>query len=337
MRPATEVRIHDSSLSIWQDNAKDETFRSDIYAPLIRAMRARGWSIKADPRVQKNYRSISASRRLGARGSLHCSIEITGRVVKVEFWSITAPQNNRNGRRYDFDKLARMHHLDSLRVELEFKRIIAWLVTLAPVKVTRDNHGLTPMQHIDKGYAEGWHTDKALGRPRCDYESNRKAKDGALLEHGQTVWFADRKGRIVRGTAYYNLNNMWWVIAGGELHNEGSHSLHVSPPADLRTKQNERARRNRLEAELAIAVKRMDFLRAELLKRILFGGEQAFLIWARDKEAYYRSQYTGYTSDGISAGKYTRAEAEAECRRSPHELEMVCPDGSHVRFDRRAA
>lgn len=337
-RAPLEIRIHDSSISIWQDDARDASFRTEVYAALIRSMRARDWSVRRDDRIHAHYRSISPCHRLGARGTLRCAIEISGRMVKIEFWSTTAAQSNRNGRRYDFDKMDRMSHLDSLRVELEFRRLTGWLQTLAPVKVSRsDDRNLPPMQFIEKCYAESWHTDKALGRPRCDYDYNRKAKNGALLEHGQTVWLPDRKGRMIRGATFYNINNMWWVIAGGKLLNEGSHSLYVKPPADLRTKQNERARRGRLEAELSIAVARMDFQRAGILKHILFGNEQTFLIWARDHSAYYRSNYSGYTTDRINAGKYTRAEAEAECRRVPHELEMVCPDGSRISFDRKAA
>ena len=332
-RKPLEVRIHDAGIGIWQDDARDASFRSDIYAPMIRGLRARGWSIRRSPRVHRLYRRISQNCGLGARGTLRCSIEITGRVVKVDFWSTAAPQDNRNGRRYDFDRLARMPHLDQLRVEIEFKRILRWLETLAPVKVSRSSERhFTAMQHIEKGYAEGWHTDKALGRPHWGYDYNRQSKDGSLLEHGQTVWLADRKGRIIRGKAYYNINSMWWVVAGERLLNESSRALCVKPPADLRTKKNERARRSRLEAELSIAVQRMHFQRADLLKRILFGSAETFLIWVRDHQAYYRSQYAGYTPDRISAGKYTRAEAEAECRRVPHELEMVCPDGSRVSF-----
>jgi hypothetical protein len=335
-RDPLELRIHDSSIGIWQDKCPDASFRTDVYAALIRSLRALGWSIRRDPRIRQYHRCLSPDHRLGAHGSLRCSIEITGRVVKVEFWSITAPQVNRSGRQYDFDKLARMHHLDRLRIELEFKRITAWLVTLAPVKVMRLDEVIMPaMQRIEKRYAESWHTDKILGRPHWGYDYNRKSRDGALLDHGQTVWIADRKGRIVRGAAYYNINSMWWVVAGGTLLNEGSHSLYARLPAvNLRKKQNERARRNRLEKELSIAIARMDFQRAHLLKGLLFGSEQTFLIWARDHQAYYRSQYSGYTTDRICAGKYTRAEAEAECRRVPRELEMVCPDGSHVTFDR---
>ncbi|MDX1194691.1 hypothetical protein GOL96_25470 [Sinorhizobium medicae] len=338
MRKPISVNIHDSHLGIWQDDARDETLRSEVYAELIRRMRSRGWSIRRNPEVHHRHRCISHNYRLGARGTLRCEIELAGRTVKVEFWSTTAKQENRNGRRYDFNKLKRMAKLDRLRVELEFRRITAWLETLAPVKVERrDDQALPAMQRIKKRYAESWHKDKELGRPVCSYESNRKAKDGALLEQGQTVWFADHKGRIVRGTAYYNINNMWWVIAGGKLFNEACFYLLTTAPLDLRTKHNERARRNRLEAELQIAVKRMDYRRAHVLKTIIFGTEQTYMIWARDNQAYYRSQYAGYSTDTAGAGRYTRAEAEAECRRVPHELEMVCPDGTHVSFDRSAA
>ncbi|WP_257164635.1 hypothetical protein [Bradyrhizobium sp. SRS-191] len=338
MRPALSVHIHDAHLGIWQDNANDPTLRTAIYAPLIRAMTKRGWSIKADPQVLQHYRSISRDHRLGTSGTLHCAIRIAGRVVEIEFWSETAPQINCNGRRYDSDKLRRMAYLDRLRVELEFRRVAAWLGTLAPVIVSRTAGPDEPaLQRIARGYAESWHTDKALGRPRCDYDSNRRSADGALLEHGQTVWIADRRGRIVRGTAYYHINSMWWVVAGGELFNQSCGSLHTSQPADLRAKLNTRARRKRLEGELALAVQRMAFRRAELLKAILFGAEPIWMIWARDKHAWYRAQYQGYTDDRISAGKYTKAEAEAECRRVPHELEMVGPDGVHVRFDPKPA
>ncbi|MDO1582400.1 hypothetical protein [Rhizobium oryzicola] len=338
MRKPLEIRIHDASLGIWQDDANDPSFRTEIYGELIRRMRARGWSIRADRETRIRWPSLSPFQREGAKGTLRCAIEVAGRVVKVEFWSETAPQINSHGRYYDFDKLKRMSAQDARRVELEIRRVIAWLEGVAPITVDRRNEEhLRPMARIEKRYAESRHKDKALGRPVPSGDHNRKAKDGALLDQGQTVWFADYSGRILRGAAYYNINNMWWVIAGGKLRNKACFELYTAAPADLRVKRNEKERRNRLERELQIAVQHMDFQRAHTLKTILFGTEQTYMIWARDKGSYYRSQYAGYSTDTQSAGKYTRAEAEAECRRVPHELEMVCPDGSHVRFDRRAA
>lgn len=338
MRQPISIIINDSHIGIWQDDPGDETFRSDIYGSLIRQMRARGWSIGRNDQIHRHYRCLSPGRRVGARGTLLCDIEISGRVVRVDFWSTTAKQENRNGRRYDFDKMARMSKLDRLRVEIEFRRIIAWLEGIAPVEVKRrGGENLSPMERIEKGYADSWHSDKDLGRPVCEYDYNRKSADGHLLEQGQTVWIPDSKGRMLRGQAFYNINSMWWVIAGGALFNKSCSEIFADAPCDLRTKRNDRARRSRLEKELQTAVQRMGYRRAEILKTIIFGTEQTFMIWARDKRAYYRSQYAGYSTDTAGAGRYTKAEAEAECRRVPHELEMVCPDGKRVSFDGRAA
>lgn len=337
MRPAIEVRIHDASIGIWQDNANDPSFCRETFAPLLKALKRRGWKLCADPRVLKHYRCLSPSHRLAARGDLRAEIKIAGRVVEVGFWAETWPIDNPNGRRYDFDKLKRMAYLDRLRVRLETSRILAWLRTIAPVTVKTDEPAnLTPLQRIERRYAASWHADKTLGRPICNADYNRKSGDGQFLQHGSIVWFTDRKGRIGRGTAYYNLNNMWWVVAGSELLNLSSREIFCRPPADLRRKMNRRPRRARLEAELAHAIRRMDFGRAQTLKRILFGDHPTFHIWARDKEAYYRPNYSGYTTDSIGAGRYSRDEAEAEVRRVPHELEAIGTDGERIRFERAA-
>lgn len=337
-RPPISVVISDAHLGIWQEDARDNTFRTEVYAELIRRMRARGWSIGRNPSVHRHYRCLSANNRLGARGTLRCSIEIFGRKVSIEFWSPTAPMTNPNGRRYDFDKMKRMAHLDSLRVQLEFRRVIAWLETIAPVTLERrGDQDLTPMERIEDSYKKSWHSDKELGRPACKSDNDRTSNDGALLEHGQAVWLEDRKGRIIRGTAYYNINNMWWVVSGSEIRNESSRSIFAACPGDLRKKRNDRLRRVRLEGELCSAIQGMEFRRAQIIKTIIFGDEPCYMIWARDHRAYYCSQYSGYSADTSGAGRYTRAEAEAECRRVPHELEMVCPDGTRVSFDRSVA
>jgi hypothetical protein len=337
-RPAIRIRIHDASIGIWQERADDPTFKTEVFGRVIRHMRDRGWKIGQDKDVHRHYRILSPNHRMGERGNLRCAIRLSGRVVDVDFWSITAPQINRHGRQHDFDKMQRMHHIERLRVELEFIRIVRWIETIAPVTVDRSiDSDTSAVMRIAKSYAESWHSDKALGHPVCTYDYNRKSADGTLLEHGQTIWTRDHKGRVIRGTAFYNINNMWWVVSGGTLHNKGSHDLSTSAPADLRRKENQRLRRQRLEAELSSAVQQMNYLRAEVLKQIIFSKEPVFMIWAKDHNAYYRSTYSGYTTDRIAAGKYTRAEAEAECRRCPSDLEMVGPDGVHVSFAQAVA
>lgn len=342
---ALTLNLHDTSLGIWQDDPNDPTFRSEIFEGLLRQMKARKWKVTADPEVLKRHRCISPNYRVASRGELRAEISICGRHIELKLWAETWPIDNPNGHRYDFGKRDRLRYLDRLRVVLEFRRIEAWLRTFCAVTVTDRNltirvgrGGLTALEAIEANYATSWHSDKALGRPICWSDYNAKSSDGALIEHGATVWFKDHGGRIGRGTAYYHINNMWWVVSGRwARRNLGSHEIFVHQPADLRRKRNDRLRRERLERELARAIRLSNFRRAETLTRILFGDQPTFRIWARDNSAYYRANYSGYTTDTIAAGRYTREEAERECRRVPHELEMESPDGRRTRFDREAA
>jgi len=337
-RAPISINIHDSHFGIWQDNAQDSTFNQEVFQPILKSFQKRGWRVTADPQVYKHRRRISKSYRIAAKGELRAEIKICGRCIELEFWSEAAtPGTNSNGPRYEFDKLKRMPYLDRQRTRLEFRRLLAWLEKLASVSVSyRDNTGLSPMERIQKDYAESWHTVKELGRPTWSGDYNRKSADGHLLEHGQTVWFRGDCGRYLRGTAYYNINNMWWVIAGGSLRNKSSYDLYANQPADLRSKVQRRTRRDRLEAELRKAIANRNYRRAETLDRILFDGQPIYLIWSRKNNLYYRTNYSGYSSSKSSAGKYTRAEAEAEVRRVPHILEAHGDNGEIIKFGEAA-
>lgn len=343
MTRAVVFRVHNTSIGLWQDNSNDPTWSREIYGGVIRHVRDCGWSIRRDAEVSSRYRSLSPSHREGARGDLRCSIELMGRSIKIEFWARTWPIDNRNGRRFDFNKLERMEYLDRLRFRIETKHMLAWLENRAKVQVEDNEQIVAPGQlsareAIERDYAISWHTDKKLGRPVPGGVYNCTSADGNIIEHDSIVWFVDRDGRIGRGTAHYHINNMWWVVSGRwSRRNLSTSEIFTQPPSDLRRKRNERRRRGRLEDHLATAIRRMDFDRAATLKRILFGDAAPWMIWARDHQAYYRSNYSGYTTDTIAAGRYTREEAEREARRVPHELEVHGPNGERLRFDRAAA
>lgn len=331
------IRLHDTHIGIWQDDANDPSFRRDIFLKLAKQMRARGWTVAPDPHVLKNHRIISPHFKLANRGSMCASLKVSGRCCEVDYWSVAARRNNPNGPRYDFDKLERMPYLDRKRFLLERQKICAWLTSVADVTVARStNRRDLPraMDFIAAQYAESWHTDKDLGRPVCRQEGNARSADGGKLEHGGTVWFRGRDGRWRRGQALYHINNMWWVVENAySWRNMACFKLHVSAPTNPREKRNDKARRAALEGELVKALKTSNDQRAAVIQAILFGSDAAHFIWSRKNSAYYRTNYSGYATDQMHAGRYTRAEAEAECKRVPHILEMVCPDGKHVRFD----
>lgn len=331
-----DIILHDTHIGIWQDDARDPSYRAEIFGPLIRQLRDRGWTIGPDPRC--HWPTLRHHHRVGKRGDLRMEISCSGRAIELKFWAVTWARDNPNGPRYDFGKRKRMSFLDRLRVDLETRRILAWLAGRADLTIERrglnpglDDDGLTAIAYIEKRYAESWHKDKVLGRPVCDSPSNRRSADGGEVEHGATVWFVGDKGRICRGTALYNLNSMWWVVTGRwGLHNKSCHEIFVRQPEDLRRKRNERQRRVRLEGELSRAIQTMRFPRAETLRKVLFGQSLTYGIWAKDHGAYYRPDYSGYTTDSIAAGRYTWDEAADEVRRVPNELQLVTPDGKRL-------
>lgn len=112
------------------------------------------------------------------------------------------------------------------------------------------------------------------------------------------------------GIALYNINNMWWVVSGKyAVTNEASFSIYVDNPGDLRRKRNEGTRRKRLEAELAKATKQMNFRRAQVLRDVLWPRDESiYLLWHKEHQAYHRSGFSGYSTNTVDAGRFTRAE-----------------------------
>lgn len=331
------VHLHDTCINISQNNPNDPSFRKNIFLEIIAHLRKRGWTVSPDPSVVKIHKCISPDYKLARRGAVRASLETGGRSCKIEFWSDAARRNNPNGARYDFDKFNRMPYLDQKRFLLERQKIIDWLTGKSSVTITRPVNRetySTARDYIAAQYAKSWHSDKDIGRPICKYATNARAADGGTVAHGCTVWFRGDDGRWRRGQAFYNINNMWWVVENqSSWRNLACFELCLNQPADIREKRNEKSRRRALERELKFALQASNYTRAKVINQILFGDDAPHFIWSRKNNAYYGTYYCGYTKSHLLAGRYTRAEAEAECRRVPHILEMVCPNGERVRYD----
>jgi len=309
-----EIRIHDSSLSIWEE-ACDDSLRG-VFDDVIRALRRFGWRVGRDEQAHRRYRIISKDFRYCRHGELEAALRISGRCIEFEAFQNVVNVSNLNGGRYDIGKMKRMPYLFRKRTELTFKKLIEHLTSkygygVKYPKPERGPGGITGREWVERRYLESWHTKPYLGRPDWHCDGNRQTNDGHLLEQGMPVYFIGYDGRIGHGTAMYNLNNMWWVLAGKyAVYNIACFYLFAERPANLRVKRNERQRRRRLEAELASAVKRMDFARAETLKRVAYGVEPTFMIWSKKNSAYFGSMFCGYRSSPVDAGKYTKQEIE---------------------------
>lgn len=319
----------------WPDQKSwERQYRNEALKRMAQLMRKLGWTCEmpeVDPRDKERYgygiaENSARNKRLCHKGDLRGEIDLSGCCLKLEmFQNVNAPNRPDHGGRYEFNKEVIMPYLLRLEMERTRRRIRDYLCNVFSgyffdVEWMRKHEKevgpgkLTSLERIQLYYEESSHFtgvdwEKYKSGPSMSH--NLKSADGPDLEHGQQVWFADRKGRWQRGIAFYNINNMWWVITGPYSYtNMCCRELHTVRPDNLRLKANSAYRRKRLEEQMSAAVARMDFKRAEQLKNILFPPQESlYMIWTdRHGGAYFGPNYSGYTTDTNSAGKYTRSE-----------------------------
>ncbi|NUN52203.1 MAG: hypothetical protein HUU06_05370 [Planctomycetaceae bacterium] len=277
MKRSGEIRIHDSTVGVWEDQVETKAFQAEVFDPLIRFLRSRGWRVKRDPQAHRHYRTISKWHRYCRRGDLEANLQLMGRSIGFELYQNVANVTHPSGGKYEFDKMGKMPYLLRNRARLTIRDVVAHLTRTHGYSVRRPDPGrpgpgnLTGRQWI-LSQACDWHFKPDLGRAAyTNGDLDRRGGDGSLIDHGQVVWFRGYDGRIGRGVAYYNLNNMWWVLSGKwTVYNVPCWDLYTSPPEDLRTRRFSEAHCYRRVAEnLARAVKAMDFEKAARIKPAL--------------------------------------------------------------------
>ena len=338
------VSFGDANLSVWEDGiaaarrsgghaaaeAWAREFKRDVFARIVQQLRRIGWAVtmpEIDPHAVKHYggrvaRESAERMRFCTKGDLKADLEISGRTISLKFFqSVNCPSRPDHEGRYEWDKESVMHYLLRLEMERTRSRIRDYLCGVMDGYTFEDKkHSIyrkplerTAMECIQAHYDESIHF-KGVGwdkrKAESDMAYNLKSADGVMLDHGQRVWFFDRKGRINTGVAYYNINNMWWVVTGRyDYTNEACFELYTSLPENFRAKRNTRRRRKRLEGELSKAIKAMDFERAATIRDLIFPrGERLFVVWHEDHKAYHCANFQGYTTNITDAGKFTKTE-----------------------------
>lgn len=325
------VSFGDASLNVWEDPERrdalqwrewERQFKKDVFLRMAQQLRRLGWKTEVPADMIEQYsRSFAEGYRYCRKGDLQGRLEVTGRCIRFEMWQDVANVENPNGGRYDFDKEKRMPYLLWLEMERTRRRLRAYLCNVFAGYEFNDRlrdgrhaergpGALTALEWVEQANRSSGHYVAELGHARINMACNAKSADGGTITHGARVYAIGYDDRMVAGTAYYNLNNMWWVVTGKyDVINVHSGAIYLENPGDLRRKRNDGRRRRRLEQELARAIKAMDFRRAETLKNILFPPEEPlYLIWHKGHGAYHRPGACGYTSNPVEAGKFTWSE-----------------------------
>ncbi|WP_043004903.1 hypothetical protein [Comamonas testosteroni] len=311
------VSFCDASISIWEEGIPQEwkakvawelAFKRQVFARIVQTLNRIGWTCEVPEDYIKQY-SLSFARqyRFCHKGELKGWLELSGRVIRFEMWQgVNTPTRPDHGGRYESDKEGCMPYQLRLDMERTRRRIRDYLCNVFSGYVfdpKNRSHDHKPLFITAIDRIKG----KSGSRMQEPDYYHSKSADGQQLQNGMRVYFYDYKGRMGTGIAYCD-GGMWDLVTGKwDWARKCNSELYVRCPGNPRIKNNGRLRRQRLEDLMGKAIKAMDFKRAEVLKGILWPAPEPLYLIRKD-DAYFRPNYSGYTTDTVHAGKYTAAE-----------------------------
>lgn len=332
-----KVSFHDASLHVWEEPGGqvqpqwEAQFKKDVFLRVVQQLNRLGWTCTVPQDMLTQY-SLAFARmhRYCRKGDLQAELGVGGRHIELKMWQDVANVTHRSGGKYEFDKEQKMPYLLRLEMERTRRRIRDYLCgvfsdySFTPPKPTMGLSGVTAMEYAAHSRRTSGHYVAELDRARICNGGYDKSADGHQLENGVQVYAQDRRGRIITGIAFYDLNGNWQVVTGRYGMNcVWYKQVWISSPGNLRVKRNADIRRKRLEGELSKAVVAMNFERAATLRDILFPkGDPLFMVFHQEHDAYHGPAFSGYTKDASQAGKFTAAEI-AGWNRAPNRVVPV--------------
>ncbi|MGY3582353.1 hypothetical protein ACVIGB_000723 [Bradyrhizobium sp. USDA 4341] len=287
-------------------------FRSpdwETFNRLLDVLRAKGFAIGHDPWHDK-YPTLSKFHRLVSigtpHGDLYAHCETSPNGCSFEFFQETVT-SNRNGGRFDFDKLKRMPYLVRKKFEGAVNSMTTHLVARGFTKTVQID---TPVQvmpimrrlNIAEGTAapvleaelsaaamaffnDKWdgEYDRKRGTHRFHrgtdgwpserelacYGGGNRDRDGHLIGHGEHRLFRLHDGRLRRGRVYGGINGMWMTVYGPGRNDVTHLSSKELFSGDPRTLPRRLKKARPLTAVLESAIKCQDFERAIVLRDLI--------------------------------------------------------------------
>lgn len=305
LRREGTINLFDTHLGLWEEGPKDERIRDVFWDEMMRVFSAlrghlyrRGWTLEPEARVAA---CIRKGYYLGRKGDLQAALECAGRTAKVEFFQ-DVNKKNPHGGRYDFDKykLAPPHLQRQMWAEMN--ALVKWALSVGyhfeskehggriPIDVSRPielqirdrmrtqvQYGNDPLDYFNRTWdierfrrgEDGWPLASEIG------SSNRKDRDGVLMNNGDIRCFYHWDKRIGIGRVFTSMNNMWevWSLDGRtHLSKQASFELFSASDAEKLPRRKPLTHDEqvaRLKRELAKATEANNWKRVRALGRVL--------------------------------------------------------------------
>lgn len=289
-----ERRFHtyDSSLCIWgcTPTTDASVLEADwrTYGKVIGLLRREGFRISLDRSI---HRSIRKHYHVGRRGDVMVAAEAHGVHCKFEFYEDVI-RDNRHGGRYHFDKMAKAPYLWRLQVTLLHRKIGGLLHSLG----FRDRTDEKPRDafhemQLHRASLESFHGPRLWKDMRASY--NVEDGEGREINDGETRWFYERNGRLMRGQCWHHINNMWWVIVDRyDLRNIAAFDLFTYDPAKHPRKWSPHPIQN-LSRALELTVKAKNYRKAAVMSDALARMADSFEFKAGDRVHVDNTRYRG--------------------------------------------
>jgi len=237
-----KIRKYRNSI-ILSFNERGDNFSLNVphhskWIEIINFLRKRGFSIGENPSYKKHYNILSKYHKIGYKKDVACLLEIQSSNIEVKFGNI---KNLWTGIAQDFwsdpsdNRYTKLSYLENIAVKLEIHRLFG-LCQKFNLEYKKEESEMSPEEYIINSCNNNTHIH---GKITClddirlsikedsyDYRQNSDDKNKKKIICGETKYFYSyRTGRLTCGIAWHHINNMWWVLFGGEMHNMASFEL----------------------------------------------------------------------------------------------------------------
>ena len=215
------------------------------FKDLMRFLGSIGFYVSEDKEIKKRFPSLNETHRRGRFDDLRFKAEYAPNCFDIDY-SVGGVHENPHGGFYDFDKYKKMPYLIQKRFDWTKEKLLKYFEKCG-YSIEFKTNTCKGEAFIIHDYIRSWHHPqekwfslKDVDGQTAKYETNGTDRDGNILRNGETKYFRDWSGYLLRGKVYHNINNMWWVLlADGKVRNKACFELFDLNETDFRGRRKE--------------------------------------------------------------------------------------------------
>lgn len=237
-----------------------------------------GFYVSEDKEIKKKFPSLNETNRAGGFNDLRFKARYAPNLFEIEFYQDVFHENPYGGF-YDFDKYGKMPYLIQKRYDWTREKLLQYFEKCG-YSIEFGKNTCKGAAFIIRDYIRSWHHPqekwfslKDVDGQTAEYEPNGTDRDGKILRNGETKYFRDWNGYLMRGKVYQNINNMWWVLlADGQVRNVACFDLFDLKETDFRGRRKKhRPPREYVKRKTQLSLCSVKELENELKRRRIDG------------------------------------------------------------------